>query len=51
MQDTGIDCSALLASPSYDPWDWAEYRHMADNGSVSSTLYLSDGKLFWSCAQ
>lgn len=32
-------------------WDWVEYRHMADNGSVASTLYLSDGKLFWSCAQ
>ena len=38
---------------SNDPaeWDWVEYRHMADNGSVSSTLYLSDGKLSWSCAQ
>ena len=38
---------------SNDPaeWDWVEYRHMADNGSVSSTLYLHDGKLFWSCAQ
>ena len=32
-------------------WDWVEYLHMADNGSVSSTLYLRDGKLFWSCAQ
>ena len=32
-------------------WDWIEYRHMADNGSVASTLYLHDGKLFWSCAQ
>lgn len=32
-------------------WDWVEYLHMADNGSVSSTLYLSDGKLFWSCAR
>jgi hypothetical protein len=32
-------------------WDWVEYRHMAGNGSVSSTLYLHGGKLFWSCAQ
>ena len=32
-------------------WDWVEYLHMADNGSVASTLYLHDGKLFWSCAQ
>ena len=32
-------------------WDWVEYLHMADNGSVAPTLYLSDGKLFWSCAR
>ena len=32
-------------------WDWVEYLHMADNGSVPPTLYLHDGKLFWSCAQ
>ena len=32
-------------------WDWVEYLHMADNGSVSSTLYLHGGKLFWSCAR
>ena len=32
-------------------WDWVEYLHMADNGSVASTLYLHDGKLFWSCTQ
>ena len=32
-------------------WDWVEYLHMADNGSVAPTLYLHDGKLFWSCTQ
>lgn len=32
-------------------WDWSDYQDRAERGSVSSTLYLSDGKLFWSCAQ
>ena len=32
-------------------WDWEDYNERAERGSVSSTLYLSDGKLFWSCAQ
>ena len=32
-------------------WDWAEYNELAERGSVSSTLYLHDGKLFWCCAQ
>ncbi|OQC22815.1 MAG: hypothetical protein BWX68_03019 [Verrucomicrobia bacterium ADurb.Bin063] len=38
---------------SNDPaeWDWAEYNELAERGSVPSTLYLHDGKLFWSCAQ
>ena len=31
--------------------DWEDYNERAERGSVSSTLYLSDGKLFWSCAQ
>ena len=38
---------------SNDPaeWDWADYNQRAERGSVSSNLYLHDGKLFWSCAQ
>ena len=38
---------------SNDPaeWDWEDYNERAERGSVSSTLYLHDGKLFWSCAQ
>ena len=38
---------------SNDPaeWDWVEYNERAERGSVSSTLYLFGGKLFWSCAQ
>ena len=32
-------------------WDWADYSERAERGAVSSTLYLHDGKLFWSCAQ
>ena len=38
---------------SNDPaeWDWADYSERAERGAVSSTLYLHDGKLFWSCAQ
>ena len=32
-------------------WDWADYNERAERGSVPSTLYLHDGKLFWSCAQ
>ena len=32
-------------------WDWEDYNERAERGSVPSTLYLSDGKLFWSCAQ
>ena len=32
-------------------WDWVEYNERAERGSVSSTLYLHDGKLIWSCAQ
>lgn len=38
---------------SNDPaeWDWADYNERAERGSVSSTLYLFGGKLFWSCAQ
>lgn len=32
-------------------WDWADYNERAERGSVSSTLYLFGGKLFWSCAQ
>ena len=32
-------------------WDWEGYAELAERGSVSHTLYLSDGKLFWSCAQ
>ena len=32
-------------------WDWADYNEQAERGSVSSTLYLHDGKLFWSCQQ
>ena len=32
-------------------WDWADYNEQAERGSVSSNLYLHDGKLFWSCAQ
>ena len=31
--------------------DWADYNERAERGSVPSTLYLHDGKLFWSCAQ
>ena len=29
-------------------WDWADYN---DQAHGQSTLYLKDGKLFWSCAQ
>ena len=38
---------------SDDPaeWDWGDYNELAERGAVSSTLYLHDGKLFWSCAQ
>ena len=38
---------------SNDPaeWDWEDYNQRAERGSVPSTLYLHDGKLFWSCAQ
>ena len=32
-------------------WDWEDYNQRAERGSVPSTLYLHDGKLFWSCAQ
>ena len=32
-------------------WDWADYNERSERGSVPSTLYLSGGKLFWSCAQ
>lgn len=32
-------------------WDWADYNERAERGSVSSNLYLHDGKLFWSCAR
>ena len=32
-------------------WDWEDYAERAERGSVSSTLYLHDGKLFWSCAR
>ena len=32
-------------------WDWADYNERAERESVSSALYLHDGKLFWSCAQ
>ena len=32
-------------------WDWEDYDERAERGSVSPTLYLHDGKLFWSCAQ
>ncbi|OQB06979.1 MAG: hypothetical protein BWY17_05381 [Deltaproteobacteria bacterium ADurb.Bin207] len=37
---------------SNDPakWDWEDYNERAERGSVSSTFYLHDGKLFWSCA-
>ena len=38
---------------SNDPaeWGWEDYNERAERGSVSSALYLHDGKLFWSCAQ
>ena len=38
---------------SNDPaeWDWEDYDERAERGAVSSTLYLHDGKLFWSCAR
>ena len=38
---------------SNDPadWDWEDYNQRGERGSVSSTLYLYGGKLFWSCAQ
>ena len=38
---------------SNDPaeWDWVDYNERAERGSVSSTLYLRDSKIFWSCAQ
>ena len=38
---------------SNDPaeWDWEDYAERAERGSVSSTLYLHGGKLFWSCAR
>ena len=32
-------------------WDWADYNERAERGGVASTLYLHDGKLFWSCAR
>ena len=32
-------------------WDWDEYQKESEAGHCPSTLYLSDGKLFWSCAQ
>ena len=32
-------------------WDWSDYNERAERGSVSSTLYLHEGKLWWSCAQ
>ena len=32
-------------------WDWEDYNERAERGSVSSTLYRHDGKLFWSCTQ
>ena len=32
-------------------WDWADYTEMVECGAAQSTLYLKDGKLFWSCAQ
>ena len=32
-------------------WDWAEYQKESEAGHCPSTLYLHDGKLFWSCAQ
>ena len=32
-------------------WDWEDYNERAESGSVPSTLYLHDGKLFWSCTQ
>ena len=38
---------------SNDPaeWDWAEYQKESEAGHCPSSLYLHDGKLFWSCAQ
>ena len=32
-------------------WDWAEYQKESEAGHCPSTLYLHDGKLFWSCTQ
>ena len=32
-------------------WDWATYQADSERGRVPSTLYIHDGKLFWSCAQ
>ena len=32
-------------------WDWEDYNERAERGSVGSNLYLSDGKLTWSCAR
>ena len=32
-------------------WDWAEYQKESEAGHCPSTLYLHDGRLFWSCAQ
>ena len=42
-----------LLNGADDPaeWDWEDYNQRAERGSVSSTLYLHGGKLFWSCAQ
>lgn len=37
---------------SDDPteWDWDAHREDRDAGRASGRLYLSGGKLFWSCA-
>lgn len=32
-------------------WDWTEYQKESEAGHCPSTLYLHDGKIFWSCAQ
>ena len=32
-------------------WDWDEYQKESEAGHCPSTLYLSDGKLTWSCAR
>ena len=42
---------AAVEALAFVEWDWEDYNQRAERGSVSSTLYLFGGKLFWSCAQ